>query len=127
MSKSFSVDEVAKHASKTDLYMIIHHKVYDVSTFIEKHPGGEEILTDVAGRDATEEYDDAGHSEKADRLLKKLYIGEVDYSAASQPAGKSLKKDSESNSYVTSTHSLGFILAFLVAALALVLVHFASS
>ncbi|PKK54796.1 hypothetical protein CI102_317, partial [Trichoderma harzianum] len=77
-SKLFSVEEVAKHASKADLYMIIHKKVYDVSTFIKKHPGGEEILTDVGGCDATEEYDDAGHSEKADRLLKKLYVGEVD-------------------------------------------------
>ncbi|QYT05161.1 Cytochrome b5 heme-binding domain-containing protein [Trichoderma simmonsii] len=120
MSKLFSVDEVAKHASKADLYMIIHKKVYDVSTFVEKHPGGEEILTDVGGRDTTEEYDDAGHSEKADRLLKKLYIGEVDYSAVSQPVGKPLRTDNERSGHITSTRSLGFILAFLVAALALV-------
>ncbi|KAF3070068.1 Cytochrome b5 [Trichoderma lentiforme] len=127
MAKSFSVEEVAKHATKADLYTIIHKKVYDVSTFVEKHPGGEEILTDVGGRDATEEYDDAGHSEKADRLLKALYIGEVDYSAASQPVGKRLKKDCERNGYVTSIRGLGFILAFLVAALALVVVHYTQS
>jgi cytochrome b involved in lipid metabolism len=38
MSKELTYTEVAAHSSKKDLYLVIHDKVYDASSFIDEHP-----------------------------------------------------------------------------------------
>ncbi|KGO37481.1 Cytochrome b5 [Penicillium expansum] len=75
--KVFSVDDVASHKDRTDLWVIIHGKVYDLTKYVRDHPGGADVLYDVAGVDATEAYDEVGHSEDADEILKTFLIGTV--------------------------------------------------
>ncbi|KAI9342787.1 cytochrome b5-like protein [Zopfochytrium polystomum] len=82
--KIFSFDEVSKHSSKTDCWMVVHGKVYDVTAFLEEHPGGEEVMLEQGGKDATEAFEDIGHSESARQTLAKYIIGEVE--AGSKPA-----------------------------------------
>jgi cytochrome b involved in lipid metabolism len=43
-----------------------------------KHPGGDEILLEEGAKDATEAFEDVGHSPDARDMLAKYYIGEVD-------------------------------------------------
>lgn len=69
--------EVAKHADRSDVWMTIHGKVYNVTKYLEDHPGGEEVLLDRAGKDATEDYEDVGHSNEARKSLKPLEVGEL--------------------------------------------------
>ncbi|PSK41880.1 Acyl-CoA dehydrogenase [Elsinoe australis] len=45
--------EVAKHNTADDLWCIVDHKVYDLSDFLDAHPGGNVVLTQIAGTDAT--------------------------------------------------------------------------
>lgn len=47
--KKIEASEVAKHTTRDDLYIVIDKMVYNVSCFINEHPGGEEVLLDVAG------------------------------------------------------------------------------
>lgn len=47
------------------------------NSFFFQHPGGEEVLLEQAGRDATESFEDVGHSIDAREMLKQYYIGEV--------------------------------------------------
>ena len=61
---------------------MIKGKVYDVTKFLDEHPGGEEVLLDVAGGDATQEYDDVGHSDEADALMRDYLVGELDHASA---------------------------------------------
>ncbi|CAI6095023.1 unnamed protein product [Clonostachys chloroleuca] len=77
MVQEFTRDQVASHSSKDDLYLIVRNKVYNASEFVAEHPGGEEVLLEIAGRDATEAYEDAGHSEEADEILVDLFVGEL--------------------------------------------------
>lgn len=35
-----SHDEVSKHKSEDDCWVILHAKVYDVTSFVREHPGG---------------------------------------------------------------------------------------
>ncbi|KAF2682155.1 mitochondrial cytochrome-like protein b2 [Lentithecium fluviatile CBS 122367] len=49
--------EVAKHNSKKSCWVVLHSKVYDVTSFLSKHPGGAAIILKQAGSDATEEFE----------------------------------------------------------------------
>ena len=51
--------------------------MYNVSAYREEHPGGAELLVDVGGIDATQAFEDVGHSEDARELLEPLLIGEL--------------------------------------------------
>ncbi|KAJ5305720.1 hypothetical protein PENANT_c041G10927 [Penicillium antarcticum] len=75
--KEFNVSEVAAHNSKTDLFVIIHGKVYDITNYVRDHPGGADVLVDVAGGDATAAYEDVGHSEDANEILGTYLVGTV--------------------------------------------------
>ncbi|NXX85173.1 CYB5B protein, partial [Urocolius indicus] len=71
------LEEVAKRSSSREAWLVIHGRVYDVTRFLEEHPGGEEVLLEQAGRDATESFEDVGHSTDAREMLKQYYIGEI--------------------------------------------------
>jgi cytochrome b5 len=36
--KELTYAEVSSHASKKDLYMVIHDKVYNATSFVDEHP-----------------------------------------------------------------------------------------
>uniref|UniRef100_A0A7S4B404 Cytochrome b5 heme-binding domain-containing protein n=2 Tax=Chrysotila carterae TaxID=13221 RepID=A0A7S4B404_CHRCT len=57
--------------------MTIHNKVYNVTKYLDEHPGGEEVLMDRAGQNATMDYEDVGHSKDARKQLDKFEIGEL--------------------------------------------------
>ncbi|EEP76313.1 conserved hypothetical protein [Uncinocarpus reesii 1704] len=76
-NKEFTLQEVAAHDSKKDLYLIVDEKVYDISSFVDEHPGGEEVLLDVGGQDATEAFEDVGHSDEAREILEGLLVGKL--------------------------------------------------
>lgn len=39
--------------------------------------GGEEVLLEVGGRDATEAFEDVGHSDEAREILDKMIVGNL--------------------------------------------------
>ncbi|ODV76298.1 Cyb5p, partial [Cyberlindnera jadinii NRRL Y-1542] len=77
-TKVYTFDEISKHNTKDDLWMVIDGKVYDCTAFLDEHPGGEEVMTDCGGIDATGPFDDIGHSEEAREMLEPMLIGVVD-------------------------------------------------
>ncbi|CAF3463914.1 hypothetical protein SNK03_004927 [Fusarium graminearum] len=76
-TKEFTMQDVAEHNTSKDIYMVVHDKVYDCSKFLDEHPGGEEVMLDVAGQDATEAFEDVGHSDEAREVLEGLLVGEL--------------------------------------------------
>ncbi|KAI7859890.1 hypothetical protein BDC45DRAFT_431869 [Circinella umbellata] len=85
--KTISLEEVAKHTSKKDVWVIIHGKVYDLTAFLPEHPGGQKIIMKYAGRDATKAFDPIHPPDIIDRFLSpEVCLGEVDAaSLASAP------------------------------------------
>ncbi|KAE9552707.1 hypothetical protein FO519_004073 [Halicephalobus sp. NKZ332] len=65
------------HNSPNSLWIIIHGKVYDVTKFQTTHPGGEEILREVAGTDASKTYDKVDHSMDAKDYMLDYLIGKI--------------------------------------------------
>lgn len=76
-TKLFSREEVAKYNDSKETWLIIHNNVYDVTAFLNEHPGGEEVLLELAGRDATESFEDVGHSSDARQMMEPYKIGEI--------------------------------------------------
>jgi cytochrome-b5 reductase len=73
----YTLDEVQKHSKADDLWIILHNKVYDITKYLEDHPGGSAILIEVAGTDATESFEETGHSDEAREELEKYHIGDL--------------------------------------------------
>lgn len=51
--------------------------MYNVSSYLDDHPGGKELLLSVAGKDATAAFDDAAHSEDAHEMMERLLVGKL--------------------------------------------------
>ncbi|KAJ7475744.1 acyl-CoA dehydrogenase/oxidase [Mycena latifolia] len=77
-AKVFSVEEVQKHSSPSDLWVIIDEVVFDLTRFRAMHPGGESVLLDagIAGTDATDAFFGLHKSEILTKY-KRLAIGRV--------------------------------------------------
>ncbi|KAK1330549.1 hypothetical protein QTO34_010739 [Cnephaeus nilssonii] len=73
----YRLEEVAKRNTSKEIWLVIHGRVYDVTRFLNEHPGGEEVLLEQAGADASESFEDVGHSSDAREMLKQYYIGDV--------------------------------------------------
>jgi cytochrome b involved in lipid metabolism len=75
--KYYTMDDIKKHNKKTDAWLVINKKVYDVTKWVPDHPGGNIILKGV-GKDATELYNTIhSHGVFANNVLKKYYIGKL--------------------------------------------------
>ncbi|KAF7551761.1 hypothetical protein G7Z17_g4781 [Cylindrodendrum hubeiense] len=78
MSKLFTLEDVAKQSTEKGGLIIVDKVVYDITDYMSKHPGGDDILIEVLGQDASEGFHEVGHSAEAMEELKGLKVGELD-------------------------------------------------
>ncbi|MFY7927361.1 MAG: cytochrome b5 domain-containing protein [Oligoflexus sp.] len=77
--KVFTSEEVARHDSKQDCWLMIEGMVYDVTNYLPKHPKKYSLVGEC-GHDVTEGWKTKGdknkpHTRKAEAILKKQLIG----------------------------------------------------
>ncbi|XP_040019426.1 fatty acid 2-hydroxylase [Gasterosteus aculeatus] len=72
--------EVARHCTKDSCWVLLGTRVYDVTSFLRMHPGGEALLLRRSGKDVSPEMEGPPHrhSENARRWMEQYYIGELD-------------------------------------------------
>jgi cytochrome b5 len=75
--KQLTRDDVKQHNTSKSAWVILDDKVYDITKFLDEHPGGEEVLLEQAGGDGTESFEDVGHSSDAREMRKQFLIGEL--------------------------------------------------
>ena len=76
----FTKADVLKKRDEGLCYIVVRNKVYDVTDFLEEHPGGAEIITDINAGDfeqQTFDFDEAEHSEEAMEDLEEFYKGDL--------------------------------------------------
>src|SRR3954468_17747442 len=69
--------EVAKNNTESSLWFVIDSKVYDVTDLVDAHPGGESVLKQVAGTDATEAFYNL-HKQEVLQKFSNLAIGTIE-------------------------------------------------
>ncbi|KAL4303634.1 hypothetical protein GQ457_10G028570 [Hibiscus cannabinus] len=81
LTKLYTMQEASQHNTKDDCWVVIDGKVYDLSSYLDEHPGGDDVVLVATGKDATDDFEDAGHSESAKELMQSFCIGELDTSS----------------------------------------------
>ncbi|KAL7752584.1 sphingolipid delta-4 desaturase [Sorochytrium milnesiophthora] len=74
--KTLTWQDVAQHNTPKSAWIAVRGKVYDVTKFLDRHPGGRDVLLFSIGRDATQVFE-TYHDLKVAASLKKFYIGEL--------------------------------------------------
>lgn len=75
-----SATEVASHNSGADCWTSINGNVYDLTSWIVEHPGGEGAILQLCGTDGSDEFDAThGNSPQAKNALTNFQIGTLEY------------------------------------------------
>lgn len=73
--RSISKEEVAKHNTEKDCWIIVNGQVLDATTFLPDHPGGKRAILLYAGKDATEEFNMLHKPDIIERYAPQIVIG----------------------------------------------------
>ena len=75
--KEFTMEEVAKHNKKEDLWVVVKGVVMDVTNWLDEHPGGPQAIMNFMGKDATEEFEMLHDDEVIPKYAASQVIGRV--------------------------------------------------
>lgn len=74
----YSNNTIASHNSEGDCWVIFEGNVYDLTDYLNAHPGGAQVIIDVCGADATNAFNSLPHSTAAENNLENYYIGDLE-------------------------------------------------
>ena len=75
MLPTYTRNQVKLHNRINDCWITIGGNIYNVTSFLDEHPGGESVIMESAGADATLAFEQVFHSKEAHSLLSKYHIG----------------------------------------------------
>lgn len=89
-----------------------------MTKYLDDHPGGAEVMLDVAGQDADEFFEDIGHSKEARAELAQYYIGDFKLDAAARKAMEEAALKKKEAAAAGGSMGMMVVVAALVAAAA---------
>jgi len=75
--KEYTLEEVAKHNKKDDIWIAVKGVVMDVTNWLDEHPGGPQALFSHMGKDASEEFEMLHDDEVIPKYAASIVIGKV--------------------------------------------------
>ncbi|KAL6566433.1 hypothetical protein OROGR_002048 [Orobanche gracilis] len=123
ITKLYTMEEASQHNTNEDCWITIDGKekdgrlVYDVSSYLDEHPGGDDVLLRATGKDATEEFEDAGHSKTARELMEQFCIGELEETPAPILEMEIVSKKQELNGLMGEVLKAKWVVPFAVVGL----------
>lgn len=77
-SARYTLADVSTHNSVASCWAIVNSNVYDLTSWISKHPGGERAITEICGKDGTRAFNsEHGRDEMPKEVLEMFLIGGV--------------------------------------------------
>merc|ERR1712232_561157 len=83
-------EEVANHNRQEDCWVILNDYAYDVTRFLNKHPGGRAIIMKYAGKDASRAFNPLHRKDIVNVLPKSAHLGPVTPSETPPPEKSAL-------------------------------------
>lgn len=105
-SQTYSREEVQRHSSEDSCWVIHNNNVYDMTSFVIDHPGGEEYILDHAGQDVTLIMKDEIthlHTEGAYEMMEEFLVGTVAGSATTTSVNLNDNSELHKRSTTTAT------------------------
>jgi cytochrome b involved in lipid metabolism len=76
--KYYTMEEVQKHNSRESCWTVVREDVYDLTKWIDKHPGGADKILKLCGKDGTQAFERKhGGQEKPEKSLEQFEIGKL--------------------------------------------------
>ena len=75
--KEYTLEEVAKHNAPPSVWSIYKGNVYDITMYLDYHPGGVDVLKPCFGKDMTELFNKYHSYIRIDGFIGKLKIGYI--------------------------------------------------
>merc|ERR1712186_305131 len=91
----YTVEEVAKHTTKGDCWVILHGRVLNVTSFLSQQPGGELAILTFAGKDATAEFDMIHPPDVVGKYAPDAVIGELGGAAAEEESDEESEEEED--------------------------------
>ncbi|KAJ0159204.1 (S)-mandelate dehydrogenase, mitochondrial [Colletotrichum tanaceti] len=103
--------EVAKNNTRDSCWVVVHGQVWDVTEFLDEHPGGANLIIKCAGRDATEDYDSIHNPHLiSETLPPDRCLGPVDPATLPRPRAPMTRTDAAAKSEPAVYPHLGAII-----------------
>ncbi len=75
---TYTLSEVAAHATKSDCYTAIRGSVYNLTSWISQHPGGAKAIEGLCGKDGTDAFvKQHGGKSKPEETLAGFKVGKM--------------------------------------------------
>ncbi|CAH9112702.1 unnamed protein product [Cuscuta epithymum] len=120
--KYITFDDLKKHGSREDLWISIQGKVYDVTEWIKKHPGGDVSILNLAGQDCTDAFI-AFHPSTAwkylDAYFTGYYLRDYEVSEVSKDYRKLYADISKSGMFEKKGHGVIYSFTFIAVLLSI--------
>ncbi|XP_071955198.1 cytochrome b5 reductase 4-like [Antedon mediterranea] len=72
-----TMEELAKHNKRDDAWTVLRGRVYNITPYMEYHPGGADELLKAAGIDGTDLFNNIHQWVNFESMLSKCYIGSL--------------------------------------------------
>ena len=119
------MSEVGSHNTATSCWVIIKPpkadtpNVYDVTDYLDEHPGGSEVILENAGTECTDAFEDIGHSKDARLKLESFLIGQLHLSEEELAAGAAKKAKGGAKGGATAGGGNMAVIAIVIVLLAI--------
>jgi len=105
---------VSLHNKVDDAWIIIGKKVYNITNFMESHPGGEDLLMQFAGKDATSAFKEIDHTDIALKYRKDLQVGTLQWGGSLKSHSQTHKKSNGGSTIGSMCSTLDMIRPFTI-------------
>ena len=86
---NLSAAEIAKHNTRSDCWSIVKGKVYNLTSYVQSHPGGASVIANICGKDGSGAFSNQhGTASKPNNTLDGFLLGAVGSSISSQASQK---------------------------------------
>lgn len=91
----YTLAEIRKHRTRASVWMAIHGLVYDVTPYLDYHPGGVDMMMAGAGKDASKLFDKYHPWVNPQAMLENCFIGQFDDRGPASDSGSSSDEEGD--------------------------------